>query len=58
MEYIDLVAVVFKHGKDDYGLWQLDIPRSEKKKIMDILNKYDTTGCSIRGTATEIAEEF
>ena len=45
-----LVGLVFKGRTDSY--WQLDIPQNVKDKIMELLEPYDTSGCS------EDVEEF
>lgn len=55
---VDLIGFVFCHGKDDYGFWEVVLPERERNQIMDILANYETWGCSIRGTAAELCEEF
>jgi len=53
-----LAAVIYQHGYNDIELWQLDLPDSAVTEIEAILNKYVDTGCSVRGTVGEIAEEL
>lgn len=54
----ELVAMIYKHGKDDYGIWWLDLPQEVHEKIETILDEYRHRGCSTRGNAKEIAKEI
>lgn len=45
----DLVGFVFQHGNNDFELWQVQLSEEDENAIMDILMKYDTCGCSVRG---------
>ena len=52
-------GIIFEHGKDDYGLWEgFVLSEEDEAVIWQILQKYDTEGCSVRGTRKEIAEEI
>ena len=50
-------AIIYKHGDNDFELWQLDSPTKVLTEIEVILDRYRDTGCSVRGTAEEIANE-
>lgn len=52
-------AIIFEHGNDDYGIWEgFHLSKEDEQAIQAILMKYETEGCSLRGTRKEIAEEF
>lgn len=52
---IQLIGFVFKHGDKDYSLWETDaISTEDQRKINQILEKYDTTGTSIRNCYEQI----
>lgn len=52
-------GIIFEHGIDDFGIWEGFILSQEDENIIyQILQKYDTQGCSLRGKRKEIAEEF
>lgn len=52
-------GILFEHGKDDFGLWEgFDLSEEDENAIWKILQKYDTRGCSVRGTRREIAKEI
>jgi hypothetical protein len=56
---ITISGIIFQHGNDDYGLWEgFYLTEEEENLIMEILNKHDTEGCSVRGTRKEIAKEM
>ena len=57
-DLFELIGFVFCNGKNDYEYWEVGLPESVQNKIMDILANYETWGCSTRGTATELCEEF
>ena len=58
-EKIRISSIIFEHGKDDYGLWQgFVLSEEDEDAIYKILQKYETQGCSVRGTRKEIAEEI
>ena len=50
-------SIIYRNDSGTFTLWQLDIPETELAKIEAILMKWDCRGCSITGTAEEIAEE-
>lgn len=52
-------GIIFEHGANDFGLWEgFNLLEEDEKAIWKILSKYDTEGCSVRGTRKEIAEEM
>ena len=56
---IRISGIIFEHGADDYGFWEGFILSDEDENaIQNILSKYDTEGCSVRGTKSEITKEF
>ena len=56
---IRIAGILFEHGKDDFGLWEgFYLSEEDENAIWSILQKYDTQGCSVRGTRIDIAEEF
>lgn len=56
---ITISGIIFEHGTDDYGLWEgFVLSKEDENAIWKILQKYDTQGCSVRGTRKEIAEEM
>ncbi len=56
---VRISGIIFKHGADDYGLWEgFVLSKEDEKAIWKILQKYDTEGCSVRGTRKEIADEM
>lgn len=54
----ELIGFVFCNGKNDYEYWEVGLPESVQNRIMEILDDYETWGCSIRGTAAELCEEL
>ena len=54
----EMTATLYKHGDNDYEVWFLDLPKEAREVIEAILNCYRDTGCSVRGTAEQIAEEL
>lgn len=56
---VEIAGIIFRHGEDDYGLWEgFHLSKKDEDAIQTILMKYDTEGCSVRGTRKEIAEEM
>ena len=53
-----LVAVVHRLDDGNYSLWQLDMPESALDEIQQILDRYDTCGCSICGSVEDIIDEL
>lgn len=52
-------GIIFEYGTNDFGLWEgFVLSEEDENAIWKILSKYDTEGCSIRGTRKEIAEEI
>ena len=57
LEYSQIMMLE-KYKGDDYMLWIPDLPSKAVKEIESILMKYIDTGCSVRGTREQIAEEL
>lgn len=56
---VEICGIIFRHGEDDYGLWEgFHLAQEDENAIQTILAKYDTEGCSVRGTRKEIIEEM
>lgn len=54
-----IYGIIYEHGDDDYGLWEgFNLSEEDTNAIQQILSKYDTEGCSVRGTWKEIAAEI
>ena len=52
-------GIIFKHGVDDYDLWEgFVLSEEDENAIWQILQKYETEGGSVRGTRKEIAKEM
>ena len=51
-------AIIYKHGDDDFELWQLDLPSEAVALIETVLDQYRDTGCSVRGTSRQIGDEL
>lgn len=52
---IRIVGFVFEHGAEDYSLWETDaISDEDQQKLYEILQKYDTTGTSVRNCYKQI----
>ena len=55
---IRIASILFQHGTDDYDLWEgFSLTEEEENAIMEILDKHDTEGCSVRGTYNQIIVE-
>lgn len=55
MDEIKLVGFVFEYGPEDYSLWETDAITDEDQKVLwEILQKYDTTGSSVRNCYEQI----
>ena len=54
------ILMMHKDGESiDFGLWEgFSLSEDDENAIWGILSKYDTQGCSVRGTRKEIAEEM
>ena len=51
--------IIFKHGEDDFELWEgFSLSAEEKRQITEILSRHETSGCSVRGSKTDILEEI
>ncbi len=58
MNEVRMVGVLFRHGDDDYALWEgFNLTEAEEEAIWAILSKHDTEGCSVRGAYNQIIVE-
>lgn len=58
-ETTTISGIILQHGADDYGLWEgFVLSEEDENAIWKILQKYDTEGCSVRGTRKEISDEM
>ena len=56
---VEIVGIIFKHGENDYGLWEgFSFTKEEEAVLSKLFAEHDTDGCSIRGTKQEIADDF
>ena len=54
-----IAGILFRHGNDDYGMWEgFSLTDEEENEIWKILKEHSTEGCSVRGTRKQIAEEM
>ena len=54
-----ICGIMMEHGKDDFGYWEgFNLSEEDEEKIWNILAKYDTEGCSVRGTRKEVLEDI
>lgn len=44
-----LVGFVHNYGKDDFSIWGVNLSEEDEMAIMEILQKYEDQGISIRG---------
>lgn len=51
-------AIIYKHGDDDFELWQPNLPTEALREIEMILDRYRNTGCSVRGNSRQIGYEL
>ena len=59
MADVRISGILFSHDDGDIGLWEgFSLSEEDESAIMGILSKYDTEGCSVRGTRKDIAEEI
>jgi len=58
-ETTTISGIIFQHGTDDFGLWEgFMLSEEDENTIQTILSKYETEGCSVRGTRKEIADDL
>jgi hypothetical protein len=58
-EITTISGIIFQHGADDFGLWEgFVLSEEDENAIWKILQKYETEGCSVRGTRKEIAYDL
>ena len=59
MDDIKIDGIIFKHGEDDFRLCEgFYLSDEDENAILQILSKYETAGCSVRGTRKQIAEKM
>lgn len=51
-------SVIFKHGNDDYSLWNPELSENQMKKLSDLLEEFQNNGSSIRGSKEDILAEL
>lgn len=52
-----MITLVTKHGVDDYDVWFAEIP-ADDPLWLELLEKYENTGCSVRGTLADVTAEI
>lgn len=52
----DIAGIIIKNGTDDFTLWLPEIPTDEPL-LKELLAKYENSGSSSRGTASDILDE-
>ena len=58
MNKIKVAGILFQHDNDDYSLWEgFSLTDAEENSIVEILEKHDTEGCSVRGEYNQIIKE-
>lgn len=50
---VTLAGFVFRHGEKDLSAWQVDLKPEDEEKIWNILNQYQSEGCSVRNCYDE-----
>lgn len=56
---VKISAVILKHGKGDFELWHgFSLAPEDEARIQKILSRYETEGCSVRGSKTDISKEI
>ena len=50
--FAELVGFVWQHGNDDYSIWTVTLNDEDMRKVLEILDKYDAQGYSVRGDGT------
>lgn len=53
---MNITGIIIKNQTDDYTLWLPEIPADEPL-LNEIIEKYSNSGCSTRGTASDILQE-
>lgn len=53
-----VTAIIYKHGYDDFEIWQPDLPTEAMREIETILDKYRDTGWSVRGNGRQLGYEL
>ncbi len=52
-------GILISHSADDVSFWEgFSLSEEDEEAIWSILKKYDTQGCSVRGTRKEVVEEI
>ena len=59
MDEVHLVGFVHQYGKDDFSIWGVQLSDEDESAIMEILQKYEDKGISVRGDLhTELKEVY
>ena len=59
MEEDRVCGIMIVHGDDDFGYWGgFCLTEEDENAIWKILSKYDTQGCSVRGTWNDVIEDI
>ena len=53
----DIAGIIFKHGDDDFSLWIPELTTEENEELNTLLEKFATSGGSVRGTKKDILDE-
>ena len=58
MNEIRIAGILWKHGNNDYALWEgFNLTEEEEEIIANILFRHDTEGCSVCGAYNQIIVE-
>ena len=48
----ELIGFIWQHGDDDYSIWTVGLSDEDMKAVLEILERYETNGYSVRGDST------
>ncbi len=57
MDTTQIAGVIYKHGSGDFSIWFPELSAEENKEVNAVLEKFATSGCSMRGTKQDIIDE-
>lgn len=55
---VNLVGFIHQYGENDFSIWGVQLSEEDKNAISSILEKYQTSGISVRGSAQMTLEEI
>ena len=59
MDEIHLVGFIHQYGENDFSIWGVQLSEEDESAIMEILQKYEAKGISVRGDLhTELNEVY